>query len=274
MKVFNTQSGIVVEQIDTITALADATWDELFMERDLQEFLLRKAADGKPVSLPGDAEILPVVDSQEIWAAGVTYRRSRTARMEESRKAGGGNFYDMVYEAERPELFFKGSKRNVVGHLQNVHIRGDSKWNVPEPELTIAINNSGSIIGFTIGNDMSSRDIEGENPLYLPQAKVYDRSCSLGPCILVGGDIDEQTEIGLSIERSGEEVFSGNTYVSAIKRKLSDLVEYLFRDNTFPRGCILMTGTGIVPPDSFTLAAGDRVTITITGIGVLINNVD
>ena len=274
MKIFNTRSGIVVEQTDTITALADVAWDELFMEGDLQEFLLRKSADGMPVSLPGDCEILPVVDSQEIWAAGVTYRRSRTARMEESQKAGGGNFYDMVYEAERPELFFKGSKRNVVGHRQNVHIRVDSTWNVPEPELTIAVSNSGSIIGFTIGNDMSSRDIEGENPLYLPQAKVYDRSCALGPCLLVGSNVDEQTEIDLSIERSGEEIFSGNTSVSAIKRKLSDLVEYLFRENTFSHGCYLMTGTGVVPPDSFTLAAGDRITIAITGIGVLINNVD
>jgi 2-dehydro-3-deoxy-D-arabinonate dehydratase len=193
--------------------------------------------------------------------------------MEESQKAGGGSFYDRVYDAERPELFYKGSNRTAVGCGAPVRIRRDSEWNVPEPELTLAINSNGSIFGFTIGNDMSSRDIEGENPLYLPQAKVYDGSAALGPGILLAGDLPPDTEIRISIEREGGEVFAGTTAIREIKRSFTSLVEFLYRDNTFPRGCFLMTGTGIVPSNDFTLREGDEIRITIGPIGTLTNTV-
>jgi 2-dehydro-3-deoxy-D-arabinonate dehydratase len=214
------------------------------------------------------------IQNQEVWASGVTYLRSMTARMEESRDAGGGSFYDRVYNAERPELFFKATPPRVVGPGGKVRIRSDSKWNVPEPELTLAINSAGRIFGFSIGNDMSSRDIEGENPLYLPQAKTYAGSAGLGPCIVVtdtlpGADMGIQ----IAILRKGETVFSGATNVGQIKRPLPSLAEFLFRDNIFPRGAWLMTGTGIVPPDSFTLDHGDEIRITIEPAGTLSNTV-
>jgi 2-dehydro-3-deoxy-D-arabinonate dehydratase len=202
----------------------------------------------------------------------VTYYRSRTARIEESKDAGGGDFYDRVYLAQRPELFLKATPHRVAGSGQNVRIRGDSKWNVPEPELTLAVNSRGEIFGYTIGNDMSSRDIEGENPLYLPQAKVYDLSCGLGPCVLVSEEaLSPETRIRLEIARAGETVFDSSTSLSTMKRAPAELVEYLFRDNSFPTGCFLLTGTGIVPPDSFTLLSGDEIRITIDSIGTLIN---
>ncbi len=194
--------------------------------------------------------------------------------MEEAQTAGGGDFYDRVYSAERPEIFFKATAHRVAGSGQTVRIRSDSRWNVPEPELAIAINSAGRIIGFTIGNDVSSRDIEGENPLYLPQAKVYDGCCGLGPGILITGDLlDPSTEIRLKIVRGDKLVFEGSTRLAEMKRSLNELVEYLFRDNSFPRGCFLLTGTGIVPPDEFSLSAGDEVSITIEPIGTLVNQV-
>ncbi len=212
---------------------------------------------------------------QEVWAAGVTYHRSRTARMEESQSAGGGNFYDRVYQAERPELFFKSSPHRVAAPGAPVHIRKDSKWNVPEPELTLLVSSSGKLTGYTIGNDMSSRDIEGENPLYLPQAKVYDRSCALGPCILVSAaPLASETRIHMEILRNGTVSFSGETSLTQMKRSPEILIEYLFRENSFPNGCFLLTGTGIVPPDSFTLQPGDRIRISIDEIGTLENPVD
>ncbi|MDR3453460.1 MAG: fumarylacetoacetate hydrolase family protein, partial [Rhodoferax sp.] len=214
------------------------------------------------------------IESQEVWAAGVTYYRSRSARMEESKSAGGGDFYDRVYSAERPELFFKSTASRVVGPGSEVRIRTDSKWNVPEPELTLAINNHGQIIGYTVGNDMSSRDIEGENPLYLPQAKVYDGSCALGPGILITQEpLPAATPIRLEILRGGAAVFSADTALTELKREPATLVEYLFRDNSFPKGAFLMTGTGIVPPDTFTLLPGDLIRITIDPIGTLDNGV-
>ena len=192
--------------------------------------------------------------SQEVWAAGVTYFRSRTARMEEAKDSGGGSFYDKVYRAERPELFLKATPHRVASPGEPVRIRKDSRWNVPEPELTLAINTQGRIFGYTIGNDMSSRDIEGENPLYLPQAKVYHRSAALGPCLLVGEPLPATTEIALEIRRGGVPVFNGRTALTEIKRSFTELAAFLFRENTFPHGAYLMTGTGIVPPDEFTLA--------------------
>jgi 2-dehydro-3-deoxy-D-arabinonate dehydratase len=207
-----------------------------------------------------------------VWAAGVTYFRSRTARMEESKSTGGGDFYDRVYEAARPELFFKSTPHRVRGHRQPVRIRRDSQWNVPEPELALMITSRGSIVGYTIGNDMSSRDIEGENPLYLPQAKVYDGSCALGPGLLIASaPRPPETEVRVGIRRQGSPAFEGSTTLASMKRQPAELVEYLYRDNSFPHGCMMLTGTGVVPPDAFTLAQGDEIAITIEPIGTLVN---
>ena len=211
---------------------------------------------------------------QEVWAAGVTYFRSRDARMAESQDAGGGTFYDRVYAADRPELFFKAAGWRVRGPGQPVRIRADARWSVPEPELALVVNARGAIVGYTIGNDMSSRDIEGENPLYLPQAKVYDGSCALGPAVLVTRDgLPPATEIRLRISRGGQDVFAGATTLASMKRTPKELVGFLYRDNSFPSGCVLLTGTGVVPPDAFTLHAGDQIAIDIAGIGTLVNHV-
>lgn len=220
-----------------------------------------------------DVRFCAPVERQEVWAAGVTYLRSRTARMEES--AQNATAYDRVYAAERPELFFKSLAEKVVPTGEPVGIRRDARWNVPEPELALVLNSRGRIVGHTIGNDMSSRDIEGENPLYLPQAKVYDRSCALGPWITLGTPEAAAREwtIRLAIRRSGAEVFSGETSVGQIKRRFDELASFLFRSQTFPHGAILLTGTGVVPPDDFTLHERDTVEIEISGIGVLRNQV-
>lgn len=255
--------------------LVDDDWGALTTRDDLVEYLSGVQDASDPVQPPPKDTLLAPIANQEVWAAGVTYFRSRTARMEEAQTAGGGTFYDRVYQAERPELFYKSSPHRVVGPGGTVHIRKDSKWNVPEPEWTLLLAPSGKIIGYTVGNDMSSRDIEGENPLYLPQAKVYDRSCALGPCILVRDQpLRPETTVHLEIFRDKHCVFDNSTTLSQMKRGPQELAEYLFRENSFPNGCFLMTGTGIVPPDSFTLAAGDMVRITIDGIGVLENRVD
>jgi 2-dehydro-3-deoxy-D-arabinonate dehydratase len=194
--------------------------------------------------------------------------------MEESKDAGGGSFYDRVYSAERPELFFKSTASRTVGMGGKVRIRADATWSVPEPELTLLVSSGGRITGYTIGNDMSSRDIEGENPLYLPQAKVYNGSCALGPGILVCAEpLDMSTEISIEIVRGGQVEFAGQVALTELKRDPRMLVEYLFRDNAFPQGCFLMTGTGIVPPSTFTLASGDLIRITIEPIGTLENEV-
>jgi 2-dehydro-3-deoxy-D-arabinonate dehydratase len=220
-----------------------------------------------------DATLLAPLDHQEVWAAGVTYQRSQEARERES--VGAARFYDLVYTAPRPELFFKATPSRVVGPDEAVVIRGDSRWSVPEPELALVLSPSLQLVGYTIGNDMSARDIEGENPLYLPQAKVYAGCCALGPCVTLASALPppDQVAIRLTIERAAKVVFDGDTRLSAMARSFGDLISWLGRDNQFPHGVILLTGTGIVPPDDFTLADGDVVTIEITGIGRLRNRV-
>jgi 2-dehydro-3-deoxy-D-arabinonate dehydratase len=249
------------------------TTDLLTTREALFDYLEGITRSGSPEPLP--QEFLAPVQAQEVWAAGVTYYRSRAARMAESESVGGGDFYDRVYSAERPELFFKATLHRVVGPNAAVRIRRDSKWNVPEPELALLISPGAKILGYTIGNDMSSRDLEGANPLYLPQAKTYDACCALGPAILVSREQPApSTGIHLNIIRGGEVVFNGSTRLSEMKRSLEDLVVFLFRECSFPNGCFLLTGTGIVPPDSFTLAVGDRIEISIDGIGMLVNIVE
>jgi 2-dehydro-3-deoxy-D-arabinonate dehydratase len=272
MKLFRTMQGIFVEEKGSFYLVNATDWDELVCSSNLHT-RAHAAVQGKAVELDAASILAPAV-GQEVWAAGVTYYRSRNARIEESKDAGGGSFYDRVYAAERPELFFKATGRRVVGHQKPVRIRSDAKWSVPEPELTLLINPAGTIIGYTIGNDMSSRDIEGENPLYLPQAKVYDGSCALGPGVLLSPEpLPRTTAIHLEIVRDSKTAFSGDTTLAELKRDPKELVSYLFRDNSFPQGAYLMTGTGIVPGDDFTLASGDVARITIEGIGTLENPV-
>lgn len=236
---------------------------------DLAHDLIDDRAGNVPVR---DLTLLPPIDQQEVWAAGVTYKRSREARERES--AGAANFYDLVYTAPRPELFFKAPAGRVIGHGERVHIRRDSGWSVPEPELALVLSPRLQIVGYTIGNDMSARDIEGENPLYLPQAKMYDHACALGPVITLADAMPppDQVTIRMTIERNGTRVFEGSTALTAMKRTFADLVHWLGLENSFPHGAILLTGTGIVPPDEFSLAAGDLLSIEVTGIGRL-NNV-
>ena len=273
IRVFTDSEGLILEKAGVHTRpTAPAKLDDFFTA-DAPSALAEKLwSAGRPASAP--AHPGSVIGNQEVWAAGVTYLRSRTARMEESKDAGGGTFYDLVYHAARPELFFKATPPRVAAPGTLVRIRSDSRWNVPEPELTLALNRHGKIFGYTIGNDMSSRDIEGENPLYLPQAKVYDRSAALGPCLLITDvALPRETRIDIEIHRDGAAVFTGGTEISQIKRTFTELAEYLFRDNSFPLGAFLMTGTGTVPPDSFTLRAKDEIRITIAPIGTLVNAV-
>lgn len=246
------------------------------------EQALRAAVRGQPAAASwhdlsatpeaGSPRLLAPLDRQEVWAAGVTYLRSRAAREEESK---GSGIYDRVYDAQRPELFLKATPSRVVGPHGPVRIRVDARWNVPEPELALVLNPALEIVGYTVGNDMSSRDIEGENPLYLPQAKVYRECCALGPAITLAAELPAaaNTPIQLLIERDGRELWSGETTTGQMKRTFADLITYLGRDNIFPDGVILLTGTGLVPPDNITLHAGDSVTITIDGIGALRNHV-
>ncbi len=274
MKLYRTAAGSVVEQDNQFYHLEGLNIDFLLAREDLPEYLPIALEDCASASEFNHAEILAPISHQEVWAAGVTYYRSRGARMEESKDAGGGDFYDRVYLAKRPELFFKSTASRTVGTGGKVRIRADAHWSVPEPELTLVVSPRGRIVGYTIGNDMSSRDIEGENPLYLPQAKVYTGSCALGPGILVSeGPLPQSTEIELEINRNGRIEFSGSIALTELKRDPQTLVSYLLRDNVFPSGCFLMTGTGIVPPSSFTLASGDRIRITIDPIGTLENEV-
>jgi 2-dehydro-3-deoxy-D-arabinonate dehydratase len=235
--------------------------------------MARALAHKQPVVAFADAKPLAPIDDQEVWAAGVTYKRSQIARMEESET--GASHYDRVYTAARPELFFKATPHRVVGPDAPIRIRTDTKWSVPEPELTLVLTDGMDLVGYTIGNDMSARDIEGENPLYLPQAKVYNDCCGLGPWILLTHDaLDrEGTKISLSIARGGKEVFRGETNVDQMARTFADLINWLGHDNSFPTGAYLLTGTGVVPPNDFTLVAGDEVAIEIVGIGVLRNRV-
>ena len=270
MRAFLTPDGVAVENEEGVF-LTDLEWDELFTATNVFELLDDAVQDAERHELH---QILPPVDRQEIWAAGVTYWRSRTARMSEAEYAGGGSFYDRVYRAERPELFFKGLKSRTVGPGDAVRVRSDSTWSVPEPELALAVSSGGRIFGYTIGNDMSARDIEGENPLYLPQAKIYLGSCALGPGLLLDPrPLPPETEIRLEITREGASAFAGSVPLSTMRRTPEELVAYLFRENVFPDGCYLLTGTGIVPPDDFALQSGDEIAITIEPIGTLTNRV-
>jgi 2-dehydro-3-deoxy-D-arabinonate dehydratase len=272
MKLYRARHGIFAEQQKQFFPVPEPSWDALVAREDLSEHLAHLVEKAKPGDAPSPGDLLPPIGTQDVWAAGVTYYRSRDARMEESKSAGGGDFYDRVYAAERPELFFKARPHGVVGPHGKVAIRNDACWSVPEPELTLLVSPGGRTLGYTIGNDMSSRDIEGENPLYLPQAKVYDRSCALGPCLLVRNDpLPLSTEIRLEILRAGKSEFSGATSLQELKRDPAQLVHYLYRNNSFPSGCYLLTGTGIVPPDNFTLAVHDEIRITIPPIGTLTN---
>lgn len=277
MKVYRTKKGIVIEHKSNYYLSSILNWDAGVNRPHLYAALLNELKNATAQSSLKhviDTELLAPVGNQEVWASGVTYLRSREARMEESKDADGGDFYARVYEADRPELFFKAPAYRVVGSGDQVRIRKDSKWNVPEPELTLFICSAGSIEGYAVGNDMSSRDIEGENPLYLPQAKSYDGSTAIGPCLYVPEKpIPADASISIAIQRKGETVFSNEISIKKMKRKHMELVEYLFREVTFPHGTYLMTGTGIVPPDSFTLQSGDVIKISIEHIGTLENTV-
>lgn len=273
MRVYKTPEGVVVRKENNFFELAVSDWDSFINRKGLHSKLSEAIAGLKPSENNAlvDNPLAPI-GSQEIWASGVTYMRSRDARMEESKESGGDTFYDKVYDADRPELFFKATASRTVGTGQEVYIRKDSTWDVPEPELTLLISSEGTIEGYTVGNDMSSRSIEGENPLYLPQAKMYDKCAGLGPCIYVpGAPIDPNTQISLEILRDGKQVFEGSIPISNMKRSHGDLVEFLFRESEFPNGCFLMTGTGVVPSDDFTLKVKDEIRITIDNIGTLIN---
>lgn len=276
MKIYRTKRGIIIKSAQKFYAINE-DWD-LFINNDhLIEKVTRHIASSQTINNAEDIlskELLPPVAGQELWACGVTYLRSKEGRQEESKGAGGGDFYARVYEAERPEVFFKASAHRIVGHGGHVRIRKDSSWDVPEPELTLMVTSSGKIIGYTIGNDMSSRSIEGENPLYLPQAKTYDGCASVGPCIyLTDKPIEQNTKIKLDIKRNAETVFYGQVLLNQMKRSPEELVSFVYRECTFPQGCLIMTGTGIVPGNEFTLQIGDEIQITIDQIGTLVNQV-
>ena len=276
---YQTKTGVSVGLVADDSTLLDLTPAGITTLQQVLEHPdpLGQANQAAKWNLPrvplSSVKLLPPVEKQEVWASGVTYLRSKTARMEESEFSASA--YDKVYAAERPELFFKSVPEKVVGPGEAVGIRKDAKWNVPEPELALVLNSRGQVVGHTIGNDMSSRDIEGENLLYLPQAKVYHRSCALGPWIKLGTPETAAREwkIQIQILRGGKTVFEGETAVGQIKRKFEELSEFLFRSQLFPAGAILLTGTGVVPPDTFTLAPGDLVRIEISGIGTLENQV-
>ena len=272
MLLYRTSTGNFIQTPSAWHAVPEKNWDALLEVVGLSAYLSQIASTTPAVDAPAPETILAPIVSQEVWAAGVTYFRSRTARMEESKDAGGGSFYDRVYAAERPEIFFKATPQRVAHPGQAMHLRSDSKWMVPEPELTLCINSRGEIIGYTVGNDLSCRDIEGENPLYLPQAKCFKLCAALGPAILIQNEPPAPTtRIRLQIDRAGVSAFEGETTLSQLKRTPTELAGFLFRDNTFPTGTFLMTGTGIVPGDEFTLQSGDVISITIDGIGPLVN---
>ena len=246
-------------------------WDALINHADLAGYLRLATRRSSGEKQLGDRPLAPI-GTQEVWAAGVTYHRSRAARIEESKDVGGGTFYDRVYDAERPELFFKATAWRVRGPEETVRVRRDARWTVPEPEIALCINARGTIIGCSIGNDVSSRDIEGENPLYLPQAKIYDGACALGPAVLVSNEgLSGDTPIELRVTRDGTTVVEGRTTFSQMRRDPRELVEYLYRETSFPAGCVLLTGTGVVPPDDFTLKPGDEIRIDVPPIGTLTN---
>jgi 2-dehydro-3-deoxy-D-arabinonate dehydratase len=277
MKLYKTTSAIVIERDDEFFSIKE-DWDSFINNDTLLEKATNLIKSGKAEKVANkflnESLLAPIGSKQELWACGVTYLRSKIGRQEESKDAGGGDFYAKVYEAERPEVFFKSTPHRIVGHKAKVNIRKDSIWDVPEPELTLVVTSSGKIVGYTIGNDMSSRSIEGENPLYLPQAKTYDACGAIGPCIYVNKNgIESDTNIQLEIIRKDQNVFEGSVALSQMKRTPEELVSFVYRECSFPCGCLIMTGTGIVPPNDFTLRSGDEIIITIDHIGTLINTV-
>ena len=277
MKLYKIKNGIVIESNNNFYLLKNEDWDSFINDDNIFNKMKKNCKIENEIK--NEKEFLDnleaPINSQEIWASGVTYMRSKIGRQEESKNAGGGDFYARVYEAERPELFFKAAKNRVVNPGGKVRIRKDSTWNVPEPELTLMITSSGKIVGYTIGNDMSSRSIEGENPLYLPQAKTYDGCAALGPCIYVPENpLSMKENIYLEIKRNNTSVFTGDVNLTQLKRKPEELVSFLYNECSFPNGSFLMTGTGIVPSSDFTLQSGDEIKIIIESIGTLINTVE
>lgn len=277
MLLYKTSEGNVIVQ-NNIGYLHQSDWTALINRDDLHGHLSTIVKSAKALEETELQNILqnPLapISQQEVWAAGVTYLRSRDARMEESKETSGSDCYERVYMADRPELFFKSMPHRVANPNEEVYIRKDSKWNVPEPELTLYINSNGKIQAYTVGNDMSSRDIEGENPLYLPQAKMYERSVALGPCLYVPAEpIAKSTTIKIIISRNNQNVFEGTVTLEKMKRQLKDLAGWLFKELRFAHGAFLLTGTGLVPLDHFTLEQGDVVSITIENIGTLTNTV-
>ena len=274
MKLYRCGDTAILHHNDSWCEKKDINWDSLINRKNLRKCLQAEMNEWHVTDGIRDTQINAPIVGQEVWAAGVTYLRSKVARMEEAEAAGGGDFYDRVYDADRPEIFFKATAARTVGPNEEVYIRTDSTWNVPEPELTLFCCSGGSIEAYTIGNDMSSRSIEGENPLYLPQAKTYDRSAALGPCLYIPEHpISMDTEIHLEIMRDNKVMYADSVAISKMKRSLSELADYLFRACSFENGCFLMTGTCLVPDDDFTLEAGDVVQIRIDHIGELKNQV-
>jgi 2-dehydro-3-deoxy-D-arabinonate dehydratase len=275
MKIYRTEHGIVLEYSQQYYLCEQTDWDTFINRDSLYIKLLEDIQKLSPVAEAATwvrENNLPPISKQEIWGAEATYYRSREGRMEESQGTGSGSFYEMVYDAERPELFFKATAARTVGSGDWVNIRKDSTWNVPEPELTLFVTSRGKIVAYTIGNDISARSIEGENPLYLPQAKLYERCAGLGPCLFVPEKpIEGNTRIQMEILRDGKVEFAGYTTVDRIKRKQEVLVEFLYRECIFEYGCFLMTGAGVVPPTEFTLFSNDEIRITIDQIGTLTN---
>jgi len=274
MKLYKSKTGIIIEKNGKYYLTQNENWDTFINDDDLLKKIENLILVLREGDVPLENLLPPIGDQQELWACGVTYLRSKVGRQEESKAAGGADFYAKVYEAERPEVFFKSTPHRIVGHNAFVRIRKDSTWDVPEPELTLVVTSSGKIIGYTIGNDMSSRSIEGENPLYLPQAKTYDACAALGPCIYITDKpLDSNTTISLEINRENKKVFEGSIAISQIKRKFEELVSFVYRECSFPHGCLIMTGTGIVPGSDFTLKRGDEINISIGNIGTLSNTV-
>lgn len=272
MKLYKIKTGILIENEGKFY-LTNENWDSFINDDNLllktEQLLTSLTAIDK---FSTDKLLPPIGSNQELWACGVTYLRSKVGRQEESKASGGADFYAKVYEGERPEVFFKSTPHRIVGQSAFVRIRKDSTWDVPEPELTLVVTSSGKIVGYTIGNDMSSRSIEGENPLYLPQAKTYDGCAALGPCVFVTDKpLDSNTMISLEIRRRTEKIFKGSIAISQIKRTLPELVSFVYRECSFPHGCLIMTGTGIVPGSDFTLQSGDLIIISIDNIGELVN---
>ena len=275
MHLYLTTAGPLLKNGAAFHLIKNFTWDDLIRHED-PVALLRDGSglDTVTTTEPAIHELCAPIGNQEVWAAGVTYLRSRTARMDESQQSGGSDFYDRVYHAERPELFLKATAHRCAGTGQTLHLRSDSRWIVPEPELTLVINPGGRLIGVTAGNDLSCRDIEGENPLYLPQAKTFKKCAGIGPGVRITDQPPpDSTQIEMTIQRGGKIVFEGQTVLGQMKKKPAALMDHLFRENDFPNGCLLMTGTGIVPPDDFTLQKDDEIHVTIGDIGTLVNRV-